>query len=103
MTSKECRWLAVTTDLTGAPARIMTAPRGPAPAPGAPGGVQRLSHHPRPAVAATGGSSVVGRRRRLGGAPVPSVELRVVACVPRFAQPGLAQIPVGADLAGHGP
>ena len=45
----------------------------------------------------------VRRRRRLRGAPVPTVKLGVVLCVPRFAKPGLAQIPVGTDLAGHGP
>src|ERR1700760_4551503 len=46
---------------------------------------------------------VVRRRHRLRGAPVPSVEWRVVACLPGFAQTGLAEIPVRADLAGDGP
>src|ERR1700691_3010322 len=60
-------------------------------------------HHRRPATVATAVSGMIRRRRRLRGALVPSVKWRVVVRVPRFAQTGLAQIPVGADLAGHGP
>src|SRR5580658_3921860 len=51
--------------------------------------------------------SPLGRRvirvgHRPGGPPVPAVEVREVARVPGFAQPGGAQIPVRADLAGGG-
>ncbi len=44
--------------------------------------------------------AVVSRRGRVRrGPPVPAVEGRVVAGVPGLAQPGGAEVPVGADLA----
>src|SRR5947209_18638936 len=52
----------------------------------------------RTTVAASG----VGRRKRLSCPPVPAVEVREVAGIPRFVQPGSAEIPVRADLARGG-
>src|SRR3954454_14166526 len=49
----------------------------------------------------TKSSRDVRRRDRLRRAPVPSVEWRVVARIPGFAQPGLAEVPVGAYLSRH--
>ena len=40
-----------------------------------------------------------GAASRRGAAPRPAVEGRVVARVPGLAQPGRAEVPVGADLA----
>src|SRR5436305_6885165 len=50
----------------------------------------------------TRASGMVRGRHRVRGALVPSVEWRVVARLPCSVQPRLAQVPVGADLAGRG-
>src|SRR4051794_35621460 len=68
----------------------------------APGGVTGTAEVAADVRAVSVGTVRLGHRR-CGRAAVPAVEGRVVARVPRLAEPGRREVPVGTDLACDGP